>query len=100
MSGGADPVRELSRYLDRAWDPIGVYGPDDDWPPGEYDVYATHVLAMLQRGGTAAAVSAYLADQATGAMGVGPGPTRAVAEQLHRWWHDAGGAGPVDAPAS
>ena len=98
MSAGAEPVREISLFLDRAWDPIGVYGtPDDDWPPGEYELYAAPVLAMLQRGETAAAVSGYLADQATQAMGVAPGPTRAVAERLHAWWR-SGGTGPVDAP--
>jgi len=83
----AQRIREVSLFLDRNWDPIGVYGADDDWPAGEYEQYAAHVVGMLQRGATAESISGYLGRQATLSMGVGAGPARAVAERLHDWWN-------------
>ena len=92
----AQLIGEVSRFLDSRWDPIGVYGVDDDWPPGEYEQYATHVVGMLQGGETAASISHYLTQQATGSMGVGPGPARAVAQRLHEWWNLELGDAPLN----
>lgn len=80
-------------FLDQRWDPIGVYRDLDEGdggpePGSEYRRYAAHVVGMLQRGETAASISHYLMQQATQSMGVGPGPTRTVAEALHKWWND------------
>lgn len=92
----AQLVREVSLFLDRSWDPIGVYGADDDWPPGEYEQYAAHVVGMLQRGATAASISSYLSQHATRSMGVDAGPTRAIAERLHDWWNAEEGDGALE----
>jgi hypothetical protein len=78
--------------------PIGVYeveGDEGPEPGTEYARYAAHVLGMLRRGETAASISHYLMQQATQSMGVGPGPTRTVAEALHAWWNEDGGRLPI-----
>jgi len=31
----------------RKWDPIGVFGIDDDWPKDEYDGYSATIVRML-----------------------------------------------------
>jgi hypothetical protein len=88
----------VSVFLDQHWDPIGVYGSggDEGPEPGtEYARYATHVLGMLRRGEAAASISHYLMQQATRSIGVGPGPTRTVAEALHAWWNEDGGRLPI-----
>lgn len=88
----------VSVFLDQQWDPIGLYGDQDDEGPEpgtEYRRYATHVVGMLQRGETAASISHYLMQQATQSMGVGPGPTRTVAAALHTWWNDDDGRLPI-----
>lgn len=93
----ADVEHAVSVFLDRHWDPIGVYecGDEEPKPGSEYARYATHVLGMLRRGETAASISHYLMLQATQSMGVGPGPTRTVAEALHAWWNEDGGRLPI-----
>ena len=95
----AELEHAVSVLLDRRWDPIGVYlyGDDDGPEPGtEYGRYASHVVGMLQRGEAADCISHYLMKQATKSMGVGPGPTRTVAETLHTWWKENGGRLPIE----
>ncbi len=102
MNATVDPtslVRTISLFLDRHWDPIGVYsfGREEGPPPGtEYERYAAHVLGMLQRGETAASISHYLNTQATRSMRVGPGPTKAVAVRLHDWWNSQNATLPLE----
>ena len=92
-------TRAISVFFDREWDPIGMYrgDPEDGPEPGtEYEWYAAHVLGMLRQGETAASISHYLNRQASQSMRVSPGPTKAVAERLHRWWHVEGGTTPLE----
>lgn len=88
----------VSLFLDQQWDPIGLYPDEHDEgpePDTEYRKYAVHIVGMLRRGETAASISHYLMHQATQSMGVGPGPTRAVAEALHKWWNEDGRRLPI-----
>jgi hypothetical protein len=72
-------------FLDRKWDPIGVYDSVTTGRRASTSAMPAHVLGRLRRGETAEGNSRYLHEQATRSMGVEPGPTRAVAGRLHHW---------------
>jgi hypothetical protein len=48
------------RYLLNHWDPIGIYDPDLDVPPDEYDCLIAPVLTRLVRGDGVAEMSEFL----------------------------------------
>lgn len=59
----------------RIWDPIGVH-PAVHAPANEYDSYAQRVLSIVQSGGDAAALAAFLAGVRATEMGLGAFPRR------------------------
>lgn len=79
----------VSLLLDRHWDPIGLYGHEGDEAPepgpSTADTPPGRRHAPTRR--DTPSISHYLVQQATQSMGVGPGPTRTVAEALHAWWN-------------
>lgn len=44
----------------RKWDPIGVYGPNSNWPDDEYDGYSGTVVELIDRGASKDEIVKYL----------------------------------------
>ena len=85
-------LRMVARFL-QSWDPIGVNADlaASGNSPTEYDTYAPGVLELLQRGCTADALEAHLAELRTGlGLEAAGADDRKFALGLLRWWHERG----------
>lgn len=71
----AGKERALVALLLRMWDPIGVQ-PGVGAPANEYDSYVSGVLSILQSGGNATTLAAFLADVRAKKMAMGEHPRR------------------------
>jgi hypothetical protein len=81
--------REL-RSLLHEWDPIGVYGPGSECPPGEYDCLLP-IIGKLRDGASSAEPRKFLNKELSEHFGVEPKNARPelFAEQLYSWyWQD------------
>ena len=73
----ARPIFKLSILRDigwAKWDPIGVGGPDDGWPPDEYDTYLLQAAGQLWSGQSDEEVADYLIKIETEHMGLEAAP--------------------------
>ncbi len=84
-----DDERAVSDFLDRKWDPIGIYDGSDDAPPGEYASYAPVILHDLYAGVSADDLLRHLR-HARSLMGLEEAPDlgrdRDVVRALLEWW--------------
>ena len=80
------------RGLLNEWDPIGVFGPDSDWPSDEYDCLLGLVLGSLRRGDAPAQTARLLDQELVGHFGLSAAPEscRLFSERLHAWYRDRG----------
>lgn len=85
----AEQERVVNDFLDREWDPIGVYDGPEGPPPGEYSSYAPTVLSDLQNGADADQIFRHLR-QFRSRMGLAAASDRRrdrdVAQALVDWW--------------
>ena len=83
---GEQELRELLN----AWDPIGVFQADPEWPRDEYDPYLSPIFDALREGHSVDDVRQALA-RALSRMGQGPAGPRedAFAERILRWWEQS-----------
>lgn len=71
------PTIQLSRLREigwAKWDPIGVGGPDHEWPADEYDTYLLQAAGNLWNGHSVAAVANYFVKIETEHMGLEVSP--------------------------
>ena len=69
------PTFQLSRLREigwSKWDPIGVGGPEHDWPADEYDTYLLQAAGQLWRGQSIETTADYLVKVETEHMGLHP----------------------------
>jgi hypothetical protein len=105
--GDADPVHiavvhRINEHLKRAadweelrqllnsWDPIGVYDPETDFPPDEYDCLYGPLMGLLRKGADVAAVADFLSRDLSDHFGLDPRPSRPeeFAARLVQWFRD------------
>lgn len=71
------PKFQLSRLREigwAKWDPIGVGGPENDWPADEYDAYLLNAAGQLWNGKSDEEVADYLVKIETENMGLAAAP--------------------------
>jgi len=81
--------REL-RLLLHEWDPIGVYGPGSECPPGEYDCLLV-IVGKLREGASAGQLDRFLTEELKDHFGLDPrnAGVRKFSEKVHSWyWRD------------
>ena len=67
------PTFQLARLREigwARWDPIGVGGPDHEWPADEYDSYLLQAAGQIWNGRTNETVADYLVEIETEHMGL------------------------------
>lgn len=74
----------------REWDPIGVFGPDSNCPPDEYDSYAPSIIRLLDAGGDVKQVAAELREIAHKKMGISTprSDDLSIAKELVAFWQE------------
>jgi hypothetical protein len=88
------------RQLLNDWDPIGVYDPETDFPPDEYDCLYAPLMGLLRKGADAAAVADFLSRDLSDHFGLDPRPSRPeeFAARLVEWFRD--NSTPATGPAT
>lgn len=85
----AHQQREVSKLLDTAWDPIGVYEMEDAPTPGEYESYAWEVLRHLRQGESESDIASLLRSIKLRELEMSPGPEdERAARALVSWFQD------------